>query len=227
VVANSVPITSPNNGPVKLVAVAADVAEVADVAVVALPKRLPVTFPTTFPVTFPVSAAVIVPALKFPDASRFTMAFTVSAFVAALARTAPAAIVAAVCPPTRLTVVANSVPITSPTNDPVKLVAVVADVADVAEVALVALPKRLPVTFPVTFPVKLPVTLPVSAAVIVFALKLPDPSRFTMAFTVSAFVAALASNAPEAIFAAVWPPTALTTVANSVPVTSPSNDEVK
>jgi len=114
------------------------------------------------------------------------------------------------------------VPTTSPVNGPVKfvaVVAVVAVVADVAEVAVVALPERLPVTFPVTFPV--------SAAVIVFALKFPEGSRFTMVFIVSAFVALLASNAPEAIFAAVWPPTALTTVANSVPVTSPSNDEVK
>jgi len=185
------------------VVVTDEVAVVADVAVVALPKRLPVTFPVRLPVTLPVSAAAIVPALKFPDPSRLTMVLIVSAFVAALASKDPAAIVAAVCPPTRLTVVANSVPITSPNNDPVKLVAVVADVAEVADVAVVALPKRLPVTFPVTFPVRFPVTLPASAAVIVPALKFPDPSRFTMAFTVSRFVAALASNDPAAIVAAV------------------------
>lgn len=68
------PVTSPESIPLKLVAVPADVAVpavVAEVAVVAVPLRF----------------AVIVPAEKFPEASRFTMAEAVFAFVAALAAT--------------------------------------------------------------------------------------------------------------------------------------------
>ncbi len=56
------------------------VAVVADVAVVALPDKF----------------AVIVPAIKLPEPSRFTRAFGVFALVAALARTEPAATFAAV-----------------------------------------------------------------------------------------------------------------------------------
>ena len=52
-----------------MVAVVAEVAVVADVAVEALPDRL----------------AVIVPALKLPDASRATIAFAVFALVAVVA----------------------------------------------------------------------------------------------------------------------------------------------
>src|SRR5437016_4931534 len=63
-------------------------------------------------------------------------------------------LLAAVCPPTKLTTVALCVPVTSPANEPLKLVALVALVAVVA----------LPITF----------------AVIVPAEKLPDASRFTM-----------------------------------------------
>ena len=72
-VASCVPLTSPTKLPLKFVAVVAvvalvaEVAEVAEVAVVALPLKF----------------AVIVPALKFPDASRFTMVFTVFSLVAA------------------------------------------------------------------------------------------------------------------------------------------------
>src|SRR5579863_7563997 len=168
-----VPVTSPVNEPEKLVAV---------VAVVALPLKL----------------AVMVPAEKLPDASRFTMALAALRFVAALARTAPAATFEAVCPPTVLTTVALCVPVTSPVSEPEKLVAVV---------AVVALPLRL--------------------AVIVLAEKLPEASRFTIALALSRFVAALARTAPEATFAAVCPPTVLTTVAPCVPVTSPSKDPEK
>ena len=85
---------------------------------------------------------------KLPEESRSTMVFGVSRLVAAFASTVPAATFAAVCPPTRLTTVALCVPVTSPDNDPEKLVAVVAVVA-----------------FPVKF------------AVIVPAEKLPDASR--------------------------------------------------
>ena len=90
-----VPVTSPLSAPVKLV------------EVVALPDKL----------------AVIVPALKLPEALRSTIVLGVFLGVAALARTVAAATLAAVCPPTVLTTVAPCVPVTSPTKDPVKLVA--------------------------------------------------------------------------------------------------------
>ena len=54
----------------------------------------------------PVKLAVIVPAEKLPDASRFTIALAVLAFVAAFASNVAAATLAAVCPPTALTTVA-------------------------------------------------------------------------------------------------------------------------
>ena len=83
-----VPVTSPDKLPLKLVAEATFVAVV---AVVALPE----------------SVAVIVPAVKLPLPSRFTMALAVFALVAALASTAPAATLAAVCAPTVDTTVAD------------------------------------------------------------------------------------------------------------------------
>jgi hypothetical protein len=52
-----------------VVAVVAVVADVALVAVAALPVHEPEE-PDTLPVTFPVKAAVIVPAVKLPEASR-------------------------------------------------------------------------------------------------------------------------------------------------------------
>ena len=84
-------------------------------------------------------------------------------------------------------------------------------------------PVALPVRLPVTFPVTLPVTLPVSAAVMVPALKLPDPSRRTIALAVFAFVAAFASTAPAATFAAVCPPTFATLGEAAVPDRSPAS----
>ena len=51
------------------------------------------------------------------------------ALVALLASTVAAATFDALCPPTELTTVALCVPVTSPANDPEKLVAVVAVVA--------------------------------------------------------------------------------------------------
>jgi hypothetical protein len=59
------------------------------------------------------------------------------------------------------------------------------------------------------------------------AAKLPVPSRLTTAFGVSRFVALFASTVAAATFAAVCPPTKLTTVAFCVPVTSPLNEPVK
>ena len=69
-----VPVTSPASDPVKLPAVAAVVADVAEVAVLALPLRL----------------AVIVPAEKFPLLSLCAMALGVLVLVAALAASSAA-----------------------------------------------------------------------------------------------------------------------------------------
>src|SRR5208283_2017174 len=64
------------------------------------------------------------------------------------------------------------------------------------------------------------------ARVMLPAEKFPLPSRLTMVLTVFALVAALAAFAPDATFAAVTPPTVLTTVALCGPVTSPESDAV-
>jgi hypothetical protein len=58
------------------------------------------------PETFPVIFAVMVPALKFPEASLFTIVLAVLASVAALAKFAPEAMFAADTSPTVLTTVA-------------------------------------------------------------------------------------------------------------------------
>ena len=100
-VAPCVPVTSPTRLPLKLPAV---------VAVVALPDN----------------AAVMVPAVKLPLASRLTIALAVLASVAAFANASPVATFAAVDPPTTETTVAPCVPVTSPTRLPLKSVAVVA-----------------------------------------------------------------------------------------------------
>jgi chromate transport protein ChrA len=112
------------------------------------------------------SVTLIALAEKLPDPSRLTIAFAVLALVAALASTVAAATLAAVCPPTKLTTVAPCVPVTSPTNDPEKLV---------AELAVVALPLKF--------------------AVIVLAAKSPDASRDTMVFAVFTLVAVVAEFA--------------------------------
>src|SRR5207244_1439393 len=91
------------------------------------------------------------------------------------------------------TTVAPCVPVTSPAREPEKFVALV---------AVVALPLRAPVIVP--------------------AEKLPLASRLTIVLAVLALVAALASAAPPATFAAVCPPALETTVAACVPVTSPA-----
>src|SRR4030095_13820336 len=87
------------------------------------------------------SVTLIAPAEKPPVAVRLTMVLAVFALVAVLASTVAAATSAAVCPPTKLTTVAPCVPVTSPTNDPEKLVAVV---------AVVALPLKFAVIVPAT-----------------------------------------------------------------------------
>ncbi len=75
----------------------------------------------------------------------------------------------------------------------------------------------------------LPLAVPVRAAVIVPAVKLPEPSRRTMALVVLAEVAAFAKTAPELTSAAVVPPT-VTTVASTEPgpsaVTSPARSVI-
>jgi hypothetical protein len=156
----------------------------ADVAVEALPVRLPVTLPVKF--------AVIVPAVKLPDPSRLTIVDAVFALVAPLARLAPVATLAAVTPPTLATTVAPCVPVTSPLSEPV---------SDPAEVAVDA--------------------LPVKFAVIVPAVKLPEPSRLTIVDAVFALVAVLAKLAPAATFAAVTPLTLATVGLGKFPPKSP------
>ena len=85
-------------------------------------------------------------------------------FVAAFASTVAAATFAALWPPTKLTTVAPCVPVTSPDNEPEKLVAVVAVVA-----------------------------LPLKLAVIVPAEKLPDASRATNVLAVLLLVPSVAN----------------------------------
>jgi hypothetical protein len=89
------------------------------------------------PETFPVIFAVMVPALKFPVVSLFTIVLAVLASVAALAALAPEAMFAADTVPTVLTTVVPWGPVTSPARDPVKEAA-------------------LPETFPVIFAVMVP-----------------------------------------------------------------------
>ena len=101
--------------------------------------------PTPLPVKL---VALTVPAKKLPVASRSMMVLGVLPLAASLAATAPLATAEAVCPPTVETTVAPCVPVTSPDNGPVKLVAVVAVLAEVALVAVVALPERVPVKDP-------------------------------------------------------------------------------
>ena len=116
--------------------------------------------------------AVIVPAVKFPEASRFTSVETVLALVPAFAVTAPAATTAAVCPFTSETAVADCVPVTSPAREPEKLVAVLPFKEFVASVAL---------------PAKFAVTIP--------AAKFPAASRVTMELAVFALAAVVAEFA--------------------------------
>lgn len=118
--------------------------------------------------------AVTVPAVKFPDASRRTIVEAVLLEVAALAKLAPEATLAAVTPPTEETTVADCVPVTSPAKLPEKLV---------AEVAVVAFPDKL--------------------AVMVPALKFPDASLRTIVEAVLAEVAALARTVAAATLVAV------------------------
>src|SRR5580658_1357011 len=113
-----------------------------------------------------VSVILISPAENPPDDVRLTIVLAVSALVAAFARTVAAATFAALCPPTKLTTVAVCVPVTSPLNEPEKLVAVVAVVA-----------------------------LPLKFAVIVPAEKLPELSRATIALGVLVLVAVVAEFA--------------------------------
>ena len=72
-------------------------------------------------------------------------------------------------------------PVTSPTNGPLKYPAV---------------------------PVRLPVTLPIKVAVIVPALKFPTESRLTIWFAVFVLVAAFASTVAAPTLAEFCPPTA-------------------
>jgi hypothetical protein len=184
----------------------------------------------TLPVTLPVKAAVIVPALKFPDASLATIADAVLALVALLVTVKVAApellnvvepdnpvpevfrvnVFAkependdAVQTPVALTVVALRNPTVEtpvefmlPDRPPLAVilvkVAVVPERVGIVAAALtftVVACKNAAVETPVEF--MLPVMLPVNAAVIVPALKFPEPSLATTVETVFAEVALL------------------------------------
>jgi hypothetical protein len=130
---------------------------------------------TKFPLAVPVKAAVIVPAVKFPLASRATIALAVFADVAVVAELL--------------------------TFDAVEIVASLVSTmpADALMSASTITPAAIAVALPteVTSPVKLALVvtvdaLPVKEAVIVPALKFPDASRATMADAVFAFVAVVA-----------------------------------
>jgi len=75
---------------------------------------------STFCEAAPIKLAVIVPAVKLPEASRCTIVFGVLVLVAALAAVVADETLAAVCPPTVDTTVAFCVPVTSPIKLPVK-----------------------------------------------------------------------------------------------------------
>lgn len=156
-----VPVTSPDKEPEKLAAVPAVVADVA----------------------FPLKLAVMVPAEKLPEASLRTTVEAELALVAELASETPEATLAADCPPTEETTVADWVPVTFPERDPEKLT---------AKVALLAVPVKLAVTVP--------------------AEKLPDASLRTIVEAELEDAASLASLEPAATLEAVSPPTEETTV---------------
>jgi hypothetical protein len=127
------------------------------------------------PDALPVKAAVIVPAVKFPLASRATIALAVFALVAVVAELL--------------------------TFDAVEIVASLVSTmpADALMSALTITPAAILVALPteVTSPVKLALVvtvdaLPVKEAVIVPALKSPDASRATIALAVFADVAVVA-----------------------------------
>ena len=87
--------------------------------------------------------------------------------VAALARLAPAATLAAVRPPIEDTTVAPWVPVTSPTKLPVKPAAV-------PDTLPVTFPDKVPVTLPITFPVTLPVSGPAKAGAVTVPVKVGE-----------------------------------------------------
>ena len=127
-----------------------------------------------------------------------------------MATVAPLATFAALTPPTVLTTVTACEPVTSPNSGAVKLVALGATPTMAAAVKLVS---------PLPLPAKAPRKVPAETS--------PLASRLTSVLLALLAVAALARFAPLATFAAVTPPTVLTTVANCEPVTSPSSDAVK
>jgi hypothetical protein len=143
----------------------------------------PVAF--MFPANPP--TAVIVPALKLPDASLATIADAVLALVAvvALLDTLPAVAMVA----NFVSAIAAEALMSASTITPAAIaVALPTDVTSPVRFALVVTVAALPVHEPED-PLTLPVTLPVSAAVIVPALKLPDASLATIADAVLALVA--------------------------------------
>lgn len=167
----------------------------------------------------PLKVAVIVLAARFPRLSRLTRLLGEAVLEALLAALTPEAMLLAETPPTLKTTVADWGPTTSPTSEPVKLVAVEAVVAVLALVAVTAVAAVAALVAVEALPFK--------EAVIMPAEKLPDESRLTMAPAALALDAPLAAVAPEATVAAGMPAMELTTVETWLPPTSPERNPVK
>jgi hypothetical protein len=143
----------------------------------------PVKLVPESPVAVPVKLAVIVPAEKFPEESRFTIVEAVFKLVAAFAASSAECTLAALLPPTEATTVLDCPPVTSPLKLPVKVP------EELAVVAVVALPDKL--------------------AVMVPAEKLPEPSRFTRVPAVFKLVAAVTVEWSELSWLPDTPPKVL------------------
>jgi tRNA-binding EMAP/Myf-like protein len=135
---------------------------------------LPVVDPDD-PLALPVRLAVIVPALKLPDASRATIADAVFALVAVVAELLTLSAVAIV----------SSLVSTMAALALISALTITPEAIEVALPTLVTSPVKL--AFVVTFD-----AVPVRFAVIVPAIKLPDASRATIADAVFALAAVVA-----------------------------------
>jgi hypothetical protein len=167
--------------------------------------------------------AVIVPAEKLPEPSRATMVFTVSRFVAALAAMVARATLAALCPPTVLTIVLIWPPVTLPVNDPEKLVAVVAVVALPLNVAVIVPAAKLPELSRATM-VAPPRLLRLVAVVAEFATKLPAVSCANFEFPICAIPEMSPSTISDVVKLPVRPLCTTPAVVNPSMVTLPPED---
>ncbi len=94
------------------------------------PVTMPVRLPVTFPVTFPIKFEVILPAIKLPDASLFTMVLAVFCAVAVFANMDAPAISSLLIPPILITTGIDAVPPKSPANKILPLLVVVASATE-------------------------------------------------------------------------------------------------